>query len=106
MANRTSLNTGHYMAPLNSINGRFYRRNTDVILGRMLRRMPSSEINNTTGKGFPGITGTAIFNRAHSRHRNEPDLYFCTVDGALASEWRSIRPITMSLKEESDNEVA
>ena len=57
-------------------------------------------------KGFAGITGTPIFDRAHSRHRNQPDLYFSTVDGALASNCRSIRPGTMSLKEESDNEAA
>lgn len=69
-------------------------------------RLASSEINNAICKGFAGITGTPNFNRAHSRHRNKPDLYFSTVDGALASNCRSIRPGTMSLKEESDNEAA
>ena len=69
-------------------------------------RLAISEINNAICKGFAGITGTPIFDRAHSRHRNQPDLYFSTVDGASASNCRSIRLGTMSLKEESDNEAA
>ena len=69
-------------------------------------RLANSGTNNAICKGFAGITGTPNFDRAHSRHRNQPDLYFSTVDGALASNCRSIKPGTMSLSEESDNGAA
>jgi len=68
-------------------------------------RLASSEMNNAICKGFAGITGTPNLDRTHSRYRKQPDLYFSTVDGALASNCRSIRPGTMSLKE-SDNAAA
>ena len=66
-------------------------------------RLASSEINYAICKGFAGITRTPNLDRVHTRHRNQPD--FNTVDGALASNCRSMRPGTVPLKE-SDNEAA
>ena len=69
-------------------------------------RLAHLEINDAICKGFPGITETPIFDRTHLRYRNQPDLYFSTVDGALASNCRSMRPGIMSLNEQSVNEAA
>ena len=55
---------------------------------------------------FPGLTKTPIFDKAHLRYRSQSDLYFSTVDGALAPNCRSMRPGIMSLNEELVNEVA
>ena len=69
-------------------------------------RSANSQINNAICKGFPGLTKTPIFEKAHLRYRSQPDLYFSTVDGALAPNYRSMRPGIMSLNEELVNEAA
>ena len=37
---------------------------------------------------FAGITWTPILGAAHWRHFSQPDLYFCTVEGALDSNYK------------------
>ena len=69
-------------------------------------RSANSQINNAICKGFPGLTKTPIFDKAHLRYRSQSDLYFSTVDGALAPNCRSMRPGIMPLNEELVNEAA
>ena len=69
-------------------------------------RSANSQIKNAICKGFPGLTKTPIFDKAHLRYRSQPDLYFSNVDGALVPNCRSMRPGIMSLNEELVNEAA
>ena len=68
--------------------------------------LANSQIKNAICKGFPGLTKTPIFDKAHLRCRSQPDLYFSTVDGALAPNCRSMTPGMMSLNKELVNEAA
>ena len=42
-------------------------------------------------EGFTGKTGTPIFEDAHPRYLNQPDLYLVKVDGALDPNCKSRR---------------
>ena len=57
-----------------------FTEDTPILLARQL--LASSVIKNAICKGFAGITETPIFEDAHARHLNQPDLYLVTVDEA------------------------
>ena len=62
---------------------------TPVLFAR--QTFVSSVIQSAMCKGFAEMTGKPIFEDAHPRHLNQPDLYLVKVDGALDPNCKSRR---------------
>ena len=72
------------MSLLNAVKNWLYRRYTRIIANWNYSKLAN--------KGFAGITWTPILGAVHWRHVSQPDLYVCTVEGALDSnrKWRRL----------------
>ena len=88
MVDRTYFQPGHRVGLLNAINNSFYGGYTRIVRKTSVRKFCNKK---SDVKGLCGRTGTPIFEDAHPRHLNQPDLYLVKVEGTLDPSCKSRR---------------